>query len=159
MSDLGLVGSPPNSYEELCDYGGWLREKRDGGSGLWEKLVPEEGEAETIQGEMVRAIGRIQGDYYRNGFGNWYSYYYNLSQFLAAHLADEATFKPFTVNVLRSDIRALHSCGLRCMYEGDLERTFLDSINDMGDVFLRIDAAIAVWCERHPEPIPYKPSK
>lgn len=159
VNDLGLVGAPPNSYEELCDYGGGLRETSEKVSGLWEKLVPKEGEAETIQGEMVRAIGRMQGDYYRNGFGNWYSYYYDLSRFLAAHLADEATFKPFTVNVIQSDIRALHSCGLRCMYSGDLERTFLDSINDMEEVFLRIDAAIAVWCERHPELIPYKPSK
>lgn len=156
VSDLGLIGLPPNSYEELCDYGGWLRETSEKVSGLWEELVPKEGDAETIQGEMVRAIGRIQGDYYRNGFGNWYSYYYDLSQSLAAHLADEATFKPFTANVIQSDIRALHSCGLRCMYSGDLERTFLDSINDMEEVFLRIDTAIAVWCERHPELIPYK---
>lgn len=159
VSDLGFVGPPPKSYGELCDYGGWLRETREKTSGLWEKLVPKEGEAETIQGEMVRAIGRIQDDYYRNGFGNWYSYYYDLSRFLAAHLADETTFKPFTANVIRSDIRALHSCGLRCMYSGDLERTFLDSINDTEEVFLRIDAAIAVWCERHPELISYQPGK
>lgn len=158
VSDLGLVGSPPNSYEELCEYGGWLRDTSDRVSDLWKKLVPKEGEAETIQGEMVRAIGRIKGDYYKNGFGNWYSYYYDLSQFLAVHLADESTFNPFTVNILRADIRALHACGLRCMHMDDLEQTFLDSINDEEEIFLRLDAAIVVWCERHPEPIPYNRS-
>ncbi|TXT23915.1 MAG: hypothetical protein FD134_1884 [Gallionellaceae bacterium] len=157
VSDLGLTDAPPRSYEELCDYGGWLRNTGDGVSDLWNKLVPKQGEAETVQGELVRAMGRIENDYYRNGFGNWLQCY-GLSQFLADHLADENTFKPFAVSVIRADIRALHSRGLRCIYEGDLERTFLESVNYMEEIFLRINAAIAVWCKRHRELIPYKQS-
>lgn len=155
LNGLGFVGAPPRNYEELCDYGSWLGNTSRKVDDLWKKLVPEEGEAETVQGEMVRAIGRIQGDYYSNGFGNWHQCY-GLSQFLVVHLADESTFTPFTVSVLRADIRALDSCGQRCMYGGNLERTFLDSINDMEEIFPRLDAAIVVWCERHPELIPYK---
>ena len=37
---------------------------------LWDKLVPSEGEAETIPGEVLRAISRIYYDRYNNGFGN-----------------------------------------------------------------------------------------
>ncbi|MGB7934765.1 MAG: hypothetical protein WCH04_21590 [Gammaproteobacteria bacterium] len=29
---------------------------------LWDKLVPSSGEAETVQGEMVRCIGRLYRD-------------------------------------------------------------------------------------------------
>lgn len=130
-------------------------------SALWKKLVPKEGEAETIQGEMVRAIGRIKGDYYRNGFGNWYPMYYKLSQFLAAHLIDESTFKPFTLSVLRADIRALNAYGNRVMTEGNPYESFRFSLFEttgIEEAFERLDAAIAVWCKRHPELIPYKRS-
>ena len=127
-------------------------------SALWKKLVPKEGEAETIQGEIVRAIGRIKGDYYRNGFGNWHSYYYKLSQFLATHLIDESTFKPFTLSVLRADIRALNAYGNSVMAEGNFYESFRFSLFETTDVekaFERLDAAIAVWCKRHPKLIPY----
>lgn len=131
-------------------------------SDLWKKLVPKEGEAETIQGEMVRAIGRIKGDYYRNGFGNWYPHYYKLSQFLATYLIDESTFKPFTLSVLRADIRALNAYGSSVMAAGNPYETFHFSLFEttgIEEAFERLDAAIVVWCKRHPELIPYKPGK
>lgn len=158
LNGLGFAGSPPKSYEELHEYHGWLDNMSDKTTELWAKLVPEEGEAETVQGEMVRARGRIQGDYYRNGFGNWHQCY-ELSRFLADHLADENTFNPFTASVIRADIRALDSIGQWCMYSENLEQTFLGSVHDTGKIFQRLGAAIVVWCERHPEPIPYNRKK
>lgn len=158
LNGLGFVGSPPSSYEELCDYGGWLSNTSHKVDDLWEKLRPKEGDTEeTVQWKMVFANDWIKGDYYKNGWGNWHQQY-GLSQFLAVYLADESTFNPFAVSVLRADIRAMDSCGQMCMYQGNLEQTFLGSINDMEEIFLRLDAAIVVWCERHPEPISYNRS-
>jgi len=37
---------------------------------FWDELVPESGEADTLQGELLRMISRISYDYYNNGFGN-----------------------------------------------------------------------------------------
>ena len=37
---------------------------------LWNELVPGSGEADTLQGELLRMIVRIMYDYYNNGFGN-----------------------------------------------------------------------------------------
>ena len=34
---------------------------------LWESLVPDSGEAETIEGELIRAIGRLFHEYCNNG--------------------------------------------------------------------------------------------
>lgn len=153
LTDLGFVDVPPNTYEELCRCR-WLSDTSDGTGMLWDKLVPASGVAETVQGEMVRAMGWIKGDYYKNGWGNWHQQY-DHSQFIATHLTNDNTFQPFTVSVLRADIRAMDLCGQRCMYEGDLEQTFLSSVNDMEEIFQRLNAAIVVWCERHPEPIPY----
>lgn len=38
---------------------------------LWELLVPSEGACETLQGEVIRTVGRVHGELYRNGGGNW----------------------------------------------------------------------------------------
>jgi hypothetical protein len=37
---------------------------------LWDKHVPDSGPAETPYGEAIRALGRLQYDYYNNGFCN-----------------------------------------------------------------------------------------
>ena len=34
---------------------------------LWKELVPNSGEAETINGELIRCIGRLTYDYFNNG--------------------------------------------------------------------------------------------
>jgi hypothetical protein len=38
---------------------------------LFERLVPESGQAETVQGEIVRAINAMANDYAVNGCANW----------------------------------------------------------------------------------------
>ncbi len=50
---------------------------------LWDRLVPDEGKCETLEGELLRAIGRIYHDYLNNGFGNNWSGALN---FLDTHL-------------------------------------------------------------------------
>jgi len=37
---------------------------------LWDKHVPASGEADTPYGEAIRALGRLQYEYYNNGFCN-----------------------------------------------------------------------------------------
>ena len=37
---------------------------------IWEELVPSEGNASTVAGEMIRAAGRLRYDFYNNGMGN-----------------------------------------------------------------------------------------
>jgi hypothetical protein len=38
---------------------------------LWQNYVPKSGQAETIQGELIRAIVKLQDEAQRNGNGNW----------------------------------------------------------------------------------------
>jgi len=148
-SDIS-AGVEPSSF---IDYGFTARF-----DALWKKLVPKKGEAETIQGEMVRALGRMEGDYFRNGFGNWYPTFYDFSQFLIANLIDESTFKPFTLSVLRADIRTIVFSGNTAAVGEDLEGTITTCWGGIGteDAMNRIAAAIVVWCERNPKLIPYK---
>jgi hypothetical protein len=39
---------------------------------LWDALVPESGACASVQGELVRARDRLEGEYYRNGMGNYF---------------------------------------------------------------------------------------
>ena len=53
---------------------------------LWSALVPESGSAASLQGELVRLIGRLASEYYRNGNMNWELGYQNMAHCLQAEL-------------------------------------------------------------------------
>lgn len=38
--------------------------------GLWDRMVPASGMAKTLNGELVRAVGRLTHEYFNNGNGN-----------------------------------------------------------------------------------------
>ena len=38
---------------------------------LWNELVPDNGDAPSVQGEMIRALGRISSEMFRNANNNW----------------------------------------------------------------------------------------
>jgi hypothetical protein len=38
---------------------------------LWESLVPSQGQADTLQGELVRIAGKLTDQAFRNGNMNW----------------------------------------------------------------------------------------
>ncbi|UQB69974.1 ankyrin repeat domain-containing protein [Epilithonimonas zeae] len=38
---------------------------------LWELLIPSNGSAKSVQGEVVRISGKVRDEIYRNGSGNW----------------------------------------------------------------------------------------
>lgn len=38
---------------------------------LWDLLVPPDGKAETVQGEVIRIAGRVQHEFLDNGCINW----------------------------------------------------------------------------------------
>jgi len=58
----------------------------------WQELVPQMGEATTLQGELLRCASRIAYDYYNNGFGNDKE---DETMFLEKH---SAKFKPHMAN-------------------------------------------------------------
>lgn len=38
---------------------------------FWQTYVPKQGQAETVQGELIRAIEKLRGEAQRNGNINW----------------------------------------------------------------------------------------
>lgn len=97
---------------------------------LFEKLVPPSGEANSVQGELVRASTKLFREAMRNANGNFDSYFRDLGHFLERLLTE-----PFTATeqaALRRDIQAL-------------TRGTLD-----GDTHQRVAKAVVRWCQAHP---------
>src|SRR5215218_10466842 len=55
---------------------------------LVDRLVPDHGPADTIQGELVRAVLRLTSECSRNGCGNWDEYFEALARFAWDIFAD-----------------------------------------------------------------------
>jgi hypothetical protein len=77
---------------------------------LWEDLVPEEGQANSIQGEILRAIGVLAGEERRNGCVNWDRYYKDYEQlieFLRTWLPNESVFNVAQRGRISQDLDAV----------------------------------------------------
>ena len=53
---------------------------------LWDLLVPPQGPAKTVQGEVIRIAGRVRSEFYRNGGANWDREYRSMLNALIKHL-------------------------------------------------------------------------
>jgi hypothetical protein len=54
---------------------------------LWEYLVPSQGAAKTVQGEVIRITGRVSDELYRNGGVNWDADYRKMLNALLVHFS------------------------------------------------------------------------
>ena len=54
---------------------------------LWELLIPSNGSANTVQGEVVRISGKVRDEIYRNGGGNWDADFRKMLDALLVHFS------------------------------------------------------------------------
>ena len=115
---------------------------------LFDRLVPEEGEADTVQGEMMRSIGCIYREFHVNHNCNWYPglHYRNLATFLNRQLRKGRLFDAETVRHIQRDFDDMRKLG----------RTFwdYDFAEERKDLYDRMVDRVIEWCLHHPEPIP-----
>ncbi|MCS4534010.1 hypothetical protein [Neisseria montereyensis] len=106
---------------------------------LWTLLVPQEGFAPTLQGEVIRVSGRIAGEIYRNGGMNWYSGYDKLLRILTKYLHSENTFSDEEWEELSKLIK------------------FIGRNGGKGTCFEEVETLsnyAVLWVKKNPHPIP-----
>jgi len=60
---------------------------------MWQKLVPSSGQADTVQGELLRAIEKLRDEAHRNGNANFHKDCHGLLiKYLKKYLIDESIF-------------------------------------------------------------------
>ena len=111
---------------------------------LCRQLVPVAGEAETMQGEIVRCASNLYDEGTRNGFMNWDEADEEAVSFLKRHLPDPNVFDAHTIVAISHALEAVSIAGPKEV--GGLPVEELEFI-----VSRAID-----WCDANPLPIVIK---
>ncbi|MBN2578872.1 MAG: hypothetical protein JXB10_07770 [Pirellulales bacterium] len=111
---------------------------------LWKELVPVSGQAKTIQGELVRVIGRLADEFYRNGNTNWDVGYRIFTNFLSKHLLEDKLFNAQTLDQIKQDIAEIRDFG-----SGKKNLEYIEG----EDAFDRITDRVVEWCQHNSVPI------
>jgi len=120
---------------------------------LVDRLVPDHGAADTVQGELLRAALRVTSEFSRNGCCNWLEdpeYFEGLVAYLLAYLCD-GTFDAATVQWVRDILSRAQAHG-RLDYglrSRDEEQALIRELD-------RVEQLAAAWCLRHPELISWQ---
>jgi hypothetical protein len=168
-SELGFTLPPPDADEPVdvkWELENWSQVQSDKVSALWKDLVPKEGAAATLQGEVVRAMVRLESEFHRNGMMNWgdgSNFYENFTKLIHTTLKTEKSFSKVVLAVLDADIAAVKRSGAvgKAMASGKVapeDRSpggFLIE-SDVERSHERLNVLIAAWCERNPNPVPYQ---
>lgn len=167
-TDLGFTrpapddGEPASLKSEIDD---WVEALWYQNQTLWKTLVPAEGSAASLQGELVRALGRIETEHFKNGMSNWgdgSGFYEAFTRLIHDTLKSEKTFSKLIKKTIDADIGEIKKSGQlgRAIAKGrkPREAAFSGSVLVQCDVeksHQRLGALITLWCQRHPDPIPF----
>lgn len=113
---------------------------------LWQELVPSRGQADTLQGELVRIVGKLTDEAYRNGNGNWDEDSERMWRLVARQLDDPDTFSAEECHLIRQKVEEI----IR-------DRDCPDLSAD-GSPYYLVTEKVIDWCMAHPELIPHRPS-
>ena len=115
---------------------------------FWRQLVPASGQADTVQGELVRVITKLEDECLRNGNGNWDMGHRMFTNFLHKYLRDSNVFDAETIAQIESDIADIRDFG-----SGKKQPDFKENKEDAFD---RITNRVVEWCRANPESIKHE---
>lgn len=110
---------------------------------LWDSLVPANGQADTLQGELIRIAGKLTDQAFRNGNTNWDADHENMWRFVGRHLDDPATFSDAERKLIREKIEEI------------IRDNESPDVSGEGCCYYIISEKVVDWCMAHPKPIPH----
>src|SRR5882724_8230121 len=108
---------------------------------LWGALVPAEGQAETLQGELIRIAGKLTDQAYRNGNMNWDSEHERMWRFIAEKIGDDPIFTSEEQDLIREKIEEI------------IRDETCPDLRGEGSPYYIICEKVVDWCMAHPDPI------
>ena len=82
---------------------------------IWRECVPKSGQADTIEGELLRAVEKLRDEAIRNGNTNWDAGFEILLSFLESKLLDKAVYPKATLAVTRATLVRLRDFDRPCL--------------------------------------------
>ncbi|MFT9847797.1 hypothetical protein [Aneurinibacillus sp. REN35] len=104
---------------------------------IWLNHVPKSGQADTVEGELIRAIEKLRYEAQNNGNGNWDEGFERFCHYLWEILNDNKTFSTNILKEIRTDIDTLLT----------YEEPYLED-----DLYDRITDHIIEWTFAHKGP-------
>jgi len=108
---------------------------------LWNELVPLQGQADTVQGELIRAVGRLSDEAFRNGNRNFNKNHQLLCSYVRRTLDDPSVFGP-------DDLAEIGECIKR------IRKSREPDICGQNTCFHLLVPLAVRWCESYPKLIP-----
>ena len=112
---------------------------------LWEAHVPDSGSADTIQGELVRIVGKLVDQAYRNGNCNWDSDHVTMWRFIATKITNDKTFSNKEKNLIHNTVEEI------------IRDEACPDLSGDGSTYYTVNEKVIDWCIAHPEPISFEP--
>jgi len=107
---------------------------------LWQAYVPSRGQADTVQGELIRAVEKLLDEAQRNGNLNWGAGHRMLAEYVRAQLAQSPVFDERAVTEINADVE-------RLLRAEDPDTT--------GEPHDRLTDRIVEWSRAQPGPVPH----
>jgi hypothetical protein len=101
-------------------------------------LVPRSGQAETVQGELIRAVEKLPDEAQRNGNVNWDDGHEILARFLRETLVTSGLFAPPIVEQIDRDVARLLQ---------------FDTPETDDEPYDRLTERVVEWARAHPDPV------
>ena len=109
------------------------------GRHIWKTYVPKSGQAETVQGELLRAIEKLADEAQRNGNINFNANCHSMFiSFLKKYLINEKLFDKATIEQIKTDLDTISIADEPCLEE---------------DVYDRLRERIVDWYLQNKTPI------
>ena len=110
---------------------------------LWQTYVPARGQADTVQGELIRAIEKLRDEAQRNGNVNWDESHVILAEFVRDRLLGSKLFDEAASAEIERDVGRL------------LEPEVPETSDEPYD---RLTDRVVEWARAHPDPVPHEPN-
>jgi hypothetical protein len=99
---------------------------------IWRECVPKSGQADTVHGELLRAVEKLRDEASRNGNANWDVGFEMLLDFLEGRLLDETVYSDAALAETRTALDRLRDFEHPC-----LDGALFDRLGDRVVEYLR----------------------
>ena len=127
---------------------------------IWKEYVPENGQSDCVQGELLRQLESLRNEAQGNGNINWDDNFEFFCDFIKRNLCESDIFDGNEKNKIGKSIAIIKERG-QYAYSYNSGQISDEEVNPMlfayvdDDLYDYIADAIAVFAERNTEPIPY----
>ena len=119
---------------------------------VWDHLIPESGQALTVQGELFRAIQKLRWEAQENGNINWDDCFVKLIDFLHENLVEKSELSKEIKSSIESDLTRLRDFLPVDELQDDDDADQLPCVED--DLYIRLTKAAISFCRLRPTLIP-----